>query len=69
MSTVHYHRIRWNVPYKSMVRIAGQFCSMSTVTYVKSLEKAIFLRQYYYHGEMIDLKNIEAPFLRPLHLP
>lgn len=58
----HHHRIRWNdgnVPYKDLVRIVSQTCSDFSTVYTKGSEKTTFLRQY--HGEVIDLDNIQAP--------
>lgn len=68
----HYHRIQWNagnIPYKDMVCIIARICSTSTVIYVKGLEKANFLRQYYHHGEVIDLNDIKAPLIPKSFIP
>lgn len=68
----HYHRLRWNdgnVPYKDMVRIVAQICSEFSVIYTKGLEKTNFIRQYYHHGDVIDLNDMNAPVVSRSYKP
>lgn len=63
----HYHRVPWKedkVPYKDMLRIIMYVCTMSTVSYVKGLEKVKFLREYNRHVAVIGLTiSREAPLV------